>query len=113
MAYLLAQADPWTRIEREEHEWIGGEQGLSIIDEAIRIKFFRFMYDHHGQRESPSAIETETVSRETKLDVPVGPQRSFLRCIKYGAYKHLVPAGIKYGFPPVKDGQMTSAVEVL
>lgn len=47
------------------------------------------------------------------VNVPVGPQRSFLRCIMYGAYRHLVPAGIKYGVPPVRDGQITSTVGVL
>lgn len=51
--------------------------------------------------------------RGTELGVPVGPQRSFLRCMRYGAYRHLVPAGIRYGLPPVKDGQITSLVGVL
>ena len=31
----------------------------------------------------------------------------------YVEYRHLVPAGIKYGFPPVRDGQITSTVGVL
>ena len=44
------------------------------------------------------------------VSVPVGPQRSFLRCIVYTEYRHRVPAGIKYGFPPAWDGQITSTV---
>ena len=46
IAHLLTQADPWTRVERKEHERIGGEQGFSVIDEAIRVKLFRFMRVH-------------------------------------------------------------------
>ena len=46
IAHLLTQADPWTRVERKEHERIGGEQGLPVIDEAIWVKFFRFVRVH-------------------------------------------------------------------
>jgi hypothetical protein len=48
-----------------------------------------------------------------ELCIPVGPHKSFLRCIKYGAYRHLVSAGIKYGLPPFRDGKITSSVVVL
>ena len=53
------------------------------------------------------------VKNGKRVSVPVGPQRSFLRCMMNGAYKHLVPAGTKYGMPPIKDGQTTSTVGVL
>lgn len=49
LPYLLTQADSRTRIEREEHERIGDEQGLSVIDEAIWIKLFRFICAHRGR----------------------------------------------------------------
>ena len=61
-----------------------------------------------GWDESLSALKNGT-----KFSVPVGPQRSLLRCMMNVAYKHLVPAGTKCGLPPVKDGQTTSTVGVL
>ena len=40
-AYLLTQTYPRSRVEREEHERIGSQECFSLIDEALRVEFFR------------------------------------------------------------------------
>jgi len=48
--------------------------------------------------------------RDKRQRLPSGPHRSVLRCIAYTEYAHLVPAGMKKGWPPCGAGQIKSCV---
>ena len=48
-AHLLAQTDPRTCIEWEEHERIGSEECFPFVHEAVRVELFRCLYGRRGK----------------------------------------------------------------
>jgi len=72
---LLAETDTRACVEREEYEWVGNEVLLdSLIQEAVWIEFER----------CGRCVRCKIALMNARIAIPVGPQRSALRCINQG-----------------------------